>query len=134
MCAVNLLLFFTILSSDLFLFGIVGQYIDAVWIWGWNLGTVYFGWQLLKARFRLQRAQGGSMLRIDRSYRAPLLLMMPGLLSDGWALVDITTAYVRDQRYLRRRRASSLWVGQPDKNGVIKVQAVRITSTDSEQR
>ena len=130
MCAANLLLFVTLLASDIVVFGISGHYVDAVWLWGWNLGTVYLGWQLLKERFRAQRAEGGGVLKIDATYRAPVFLMMPGFVSDGIALSSLAAAYVRDQRFSRRRRASKLWVGQPAKDGVIKVQGVRVKTDD----
>jgi len=130
MCAANLLLLVTLLAIDIVLFGILGRYVDAFWLWVWNLGTVYLGWQLLKIRFRAQRADGGGVLKVDATYRAPVFFMMPGVVSDGIALGSLVAAYVRNQRYFRRRRASTLWVGQPTKDGVIKVQGVRVKTDE----
>ena len=127
MCAGNLVFFLGLITVDALLFGVVGTYIESLWIWGWNLGTVYLGWQLAKQRFRQQREQNGFTFKVDRSFRTPFLLMLPGLVSDTLALSAIVSAYVRNRRYQQRRRSSSLWVGQPDAKGVIQVEAVRVS-------
>ena len=133
MCAVTLLFFFMLLSTDIYIFGELAKHVDAFWIWSWNLAMIYVGWQLIKRRFNAQRAEKGLTLKIDASYRAPFLLLIPGLLSDGVAICTLGYAYLREQRYHRRRRASSLWVGKPGADGVIKVEAVRVKPAEPQE-
>ena len=63
MCAANLLLFFTLLASDIMLFGIVGQYVDT---FGSRLdvGAVYLGWQFSRSLSDSARRRRGA-LKID---------------------------------------------------------------------
>ena len=124
MCALKILLLFLVVTIETYLFQVVASGVEEIWVWTWNLGTAFLGWQLLKQRFK---GTGGRVARqLDGRYRVPLFLLLPGLLTDSLALGLIVIGYGRSKRYQRRQRASSLWVGEPDEHGVIDVQAIRL--------
>ena len=126
MCGTNLLLFFGLIAADAVVLSTLAEYVDGGWIWLWHMVTAYVGWQLAKQSFRSQRQGGGVNIRLNGTFRAPLFLLMPGLITDGLATAELLSRYVASRRYLGRRRVSNLWVGEPDRHGVIPVEAVRV--------
>ena len=132
MCGVNLLLFLGLLSVDFMVFGHLSSQIGAGAVWGYNLATAYIGWILFKRNWRAKRTKLNQVVQVDQTFRAPFFLMMPGLASDGVALALMLRRGLQRRRYIQRRRASTLWVGEPDADGIIDVEAVRIEIAENE--
>ena len=130
MCGTNLLLFFGLIAADAVVLSTLAEYIGGGWIWLWHMVTAYVGWQLAKQKFRSQRQGSGVNIRLSGTFRAPLFLLMPGLITDALATIELLSRYIASQRYLTRRRASNLWVGEPDRHGIIQVEAVRVESPE----
>ena len=132
MCGVNLLLFLGLLSADFVIFGHLSSYIGVGAVWGYNLVTAYVGWILFKRNWRAKRTKSNQGVQVDQTFRAPFFLMMPGLITDGVAMSLMLRRGLQRRRYTQRNRASSLWVGEPDANGIIDVEAVRIDIAEKE--
>ena len=132
MCGVNLLLLLGLLASDLMIFGHLSGHVGVGAVWGYNLVTAYIGWTLFKRNWRAKRTVSNQVVHMDQTFRAPILLMMPGLITDGVAVALMLRRGLQRRRYVRRDRASSLWVGEPDVNGIIDVEAVRIDVAETD--
>ena len=133
MCGVNLLLFLSLLSADFVIFGHLGSLLGVGAVWGYNLATADVGWILFKRSWRAKRAKSRQAISLDQTFRVPFFLIMPGLISDGIALALMLRRGLQRRRYVQRHRASSLWVGEPDANGIIEVEAVRLDVSENNE-
>ena len=132
MCGPNFFLGFGVLYAELMLLGTLATRMDSMWLWLWSAGTFYLGWRLLRRSLTHQMGQARMVIHPrDRRILLPIGLMIPGLMSDlAVVLLWIRNVYQR-KAVSDRPRYSELWVGEPDDEGTIPVQGVRVESKDS---
>ena len=129
MCAPNLIGFLLFLYLETILFGAISGAVDGFWLLVWCLCTGWLGWRLLKAEFGRQRDRIVTIRMVDKKrLLVPLLLLMPGILTDATALSIAIKRSISSEQRRRRKRASQLWIGEIDADGVIPVEAVVIES------
>jgi hypothetical protein len=127
MCGPNFFLVFAVLYAELSLLGSLASHVDSMWLWLWTGATFYVGWRLLKGALKHQTTQHQGVINPrDRRVLLPVGLMIPGLMTDlAVVFIWIWTTYQRSA-VSSRPRDSSLWVGQPDSEGTIPVEGVRV--------
>ena len=131
MCGPNLFAVFIVLYVELLVLSSIASRIDTGWVWLWCVLTAIAGWKLLRRNFLdAKTLQTGAIQFSDARVLIPLGLMMPGLITDLTAVVLICKRGYRRHTVASRRRESTLWVGEPDAQGNIPVQAVRIEQQD----
>ena len=134
MCAPNLVAFFLLVYGEFYAFGALSDRVDGVWILAWCVGTAMVGWRFLKGQLVIQHPQRRPVSIVDQQQLVPaLFLMVPGVLTDLTALVLLTKKRWRKERKARRKRGSSLWVGEQEADGVIPVQGVPIEPRDKRE-
>ncbi len=127
MCGPNFFLAFGVLYAELMLLGSLATRMDSMWLWLWSAGTFYVGWRLLRRGLVNQTSQTQIVINPrDRRILLPVGLMVPGLMTDvAVVLLWLWDTYQRSA-VSGRPRTSELWVGEPDGEGTIPVQGVRI--------
>ncbi|MGB0646410.1 MAG: FxsA family protein [Bradymonadia bacterium] len=127
MCGPNLFAFLIAVYVELLVLSSVASRIDAGWVWLWCVLTAITGWRLLRRNFSdASSLQSGGIQLSDARVVIPLGLMMPGFITDLTAMVLICRRSYRRHTVASRPRKSALWVGEPDAQGNIPVQAVRV--------
>jgi hypothetical protein len=127
MCGTNFFIAFAVLYAELSLLGSLAARVDSMWLWLWTAATFYLGWRLLKGGIKHQTTQNQGVINPrDRRVLLPVGLMIPGLMTDlAVVLMWLWTSYQRSA-VSSRPRDSVLWVGEPDGEGTIPVEGVRV--------
>ena len=127
MCGPNLFAFFIAVYVELLVLSSTASRIDIGWVWLWCVLTAIAGWKLLRRNFSdASSLRAGGVQLSDARLVIPLGLMMPGFITDLTAMVLICHRTYRRHTVASRPRRSDLWVGEPDAQGNIPVQAIRV--------